>query len=574
MQGTLGTPPNSSQTFFVNAMLQNDKTYKFNSQFKIDSSFTLVELLPYNGTDVVNCLMAEYDLQYNQKLYLQPVSCSYQGMNACYRQDQSIFTPCVMNPFDFLFDQGFEGYREQKVNQNRSAYKEILTRFNSDSSYWNLFRNLWYTSSPCFDVQGLTAERDGDNSFLKYCEWQGVSVPCAAIFKTFPTDRGICCSFNMAAAQDLFKKSTYSDLVQELQAMDMQGSFINKTILNSSSFDMVQTAEPGTNQGLFIILDAHTNLFTLSSTDTDDLSYIGTLNERGNFPLTTSFRFDIKAGFTNQIALSAIIIQGDDGIRSIAIPDRKCLFADENQDMQIFTNYTQSNCLFECSILYAYENLRAKNNTEACIPWYFPSPETIANQICDPWQNDEFLLLMQSVSEETCEHCLPDCTTTIFDMDITTSPLETCDDSNLGISPLCNIFNGNLAQPTLYASQIYTYYPGVYGYSPNFVLKKVAPSTRASIQQQLAPETIMTVNDGRYNAYGRDIAKVEIFFKTPTVLQYESYAKMTWIDFYSNIGGILGLVLGMGIISVFEFIWLQLRITSRLIPTRNDLKIN
>ncbi len=98
-------------------------------------------------------------------------------------------------------------------------------------------------------LQGVTAEKDGDNSFLKYCEWKGVSVPCAAIFKTFPTERGICCSFNMAAAKDLFIKSTYSDLVQNLQTKDMQGIFLNRTVLNSSSFDAVHTAEPGTNQG-------------------------------------------------------------------------------------------------------------------------------------------------------------------------------------------------------------------------------------------------------------------------------------------------------------------------------------
>ncbi len=179
---------------------------------------------------------------------------------------------------------------------------------------------------------------------------------------------------------------------------------------------------------------------------------------------------------------------------------------------------------------------------------------------------------MQSTPDETCEHCLPDCTKTIFDMDITTSPLKTCDNTNLGISTLCNIFNNKLAQPTLYASQIYAYYKSAYGYVPDFIQKKVVPSTRLRRQQYLAPETNLGVADILVDAFAWDVAKVEIFFKTPTVLQYESYAKMSWIDFYSNIGGILGLVLGMGIISIFELIWFQLRITSRLIPTNNDFK--
>jgi hypothetical protein len=34
---------------------------------------------------------------------------------------------------------------------------------------------------------------------------------------------------------------------------------------------------------------------------------------------------------------------------------------------------------------------------------------------------------------------------------------------------------------------------------------------------------------------------------------------MTWVIFFSNIGGLLGLVLGMGIISFIELFWLALR---------------
>jgi hypothetical protein len=35
---------------------------------------------------------------------------------------------------------------------------------------------------------------------------------------------------------------------------------------------------------------------------------------------------------------------------------------------------------------------------------------------------------------------------------------------------------------------------------------------------------------------------------------------MTWIDYFSTVGGLLGLVLGMGFISFIELFWLALRI--------------
>ncbi len=38
---------------------------------------------------------------------------------------------------------------------------------------------------------------------------------------------------------------------------------------------------------------------------------------------------------------------------------------------------------------------------------------------------------------------------------------------------------------------------------------------------------------------------------------------MSWIDYFSAVGGLLGLVLGMGIVSVVEIIWLALRLIAR-----------
>ena len=39
---------------------------------------------------------------------------------------------------------------------------------------------------------------------------------------------------------------------------------------------------------------------------------------------------------------------------------------------------------------------------------------------------------------------------------------------------------------------------------------------------------------------------------------------MTWIDYLSAVGGLLGLVLGMGFISFVELFWLAIRIISKL----------
>ena len=90
--------------------------------------------------------------------------------------------------------------------------------------------------------------------------------------------------------------------------------------------------------------------------------------------------------------------------------------------------------------------------------------------------------------------------------------------------------------------------------------------------------------DPMYNAYDRDIAVVNIFFGESTVFgerkqnkiwnnyiksikfflsssEFERSKKMTWFDFFSSIGGICGLCLGMSAISIVEFIyWFTVRL--------------
>ena len=74
---------------------------------------------------------------------------------------------------------------------------------------------------------------------------------------------------------------------------------------------------------------------------------------------------------------------------------------------------------------------------------------------------------------------------------------------------------------------------------------------------------VFTQNAKTYDAYEKDIAMVQIFFRTSTVFQMGSQPRMTWIDYLSTVGGLLGLVLGMGIVSFIELIWLCLRLGAR-----------
>ena len=52
-----------------------------------------------------------------------------------------------------------------------------------------------------------------------------------------------------------------------------------------------------------------------------------------------------------------------------------------------------------------------------------------------------------------------------------------------------------------------------------------------------------------YNAYEKDIAMVNFYFDKSSILQYIRQERMTKVDYISQIGGLLGLFMGISFIS-------------------------
>ncbi len=74
---------------------------------------------------------------------------------------------------------------------------------------------------------------------------------------------------------------------------------------------------------------------------------------------------------------------------------------------------------------------------------------------------------------------------------------------------------------------------------------------------------ILRKNVKSYNAFDEDIAIVQLYFEKATAFQIYRQASMNWLDYLANVGGLLGLVLGMGFISMFEIVWLCCRFAAK-----------
>ena len=60
---------------------------------------------------------------------------------------------------------------------------------------------------------------------IKGCVWKGKRLNCSSIFSMYPTDRGMCCTFNKQKANDIFKKSRYQEQIDRLTDQDKDMSF-------------------------------------------------------------------------------------------------------------------------------------------------------------------------------------------------------------------------------------------------------------------------------------------------------------------------------------------------------------
>ena len=68
-------------------------------------------------------------------------------------------------------------------------------------------------------------------------------------------------------------------------------------------------------------------------------------------------------------------------------------------------------------------------------------------KLCNPWENMEYLDHMEKMPDDTCDHCLPDCTATIYDRRVSSAIFKPCDHTNLESSKMCQLTGNEQINP-------------------------------------------------------------------------------------------------------------------------------
>ncbi len=442
----------------------------------VNDYFTHI-VVNYRQEKVGTCLGASPYPDLNM-IYTEPRPCDEQRTIVC-RKPLNFNITCTKNykfikkdTMEWLLDPNLKVNKSRAIKYKKAALQDMMFRLNQTEAYNSIFSILWYSNFPCFEVKGITSEFDGEKAILRSCRWKGVSIPCSAIFTTFPTDRGMCCSFNIEAADKIFQSGTFTNQLEKMQYFDKNMSVIKSILPDTYTSSNEPMTSHGRNKGLELMLDAHSNLFAPGSVDTNFDGFMGLISSPSSFPLLIQQGFEIRAGQTNIVALTSTQIEAQDSLRDLNPKDRNCLFSDEITDMKIHRQYSYFNCILECSMFYALD----KNNN-SCIPWFMPSANSTIT-ICDPWAAEKFLEDMGNAnSERACGFCLPDCFNTIYEPMVTTIPFSKCDYTNLGVSPICNINDQSLPKPTKFSGQIIKEYLTKKQKFPSF-LKKYSSNQR------------------------------------------------------------------------------------------------
>ena len=488
-------------------------------------------------------------------------SSTIQSFSTTASSTSSTFAPGNVQKVDLALDPEKEEERMAKFRMLRQRYHDMYGDLDMEKAYQNLFEILWYSQLPCFDVKNITSENMDELSMVKRCYWKGKKMSCASIFSTRPTDRGMCCSFNMKKADEIFKKSQYASALLKMQKQDTELNFEGTELPVWFQENKEPRSQPGQEKGLRLVLDAHSDRVSSSTVYENFRGFVTTVDGRDKYPLTSKSSFLVRPGKENFAIISAVQATASEDIRSIEPVKRQCYFKTENP-LEIHNKYSRSNCMLECSLNYTRRMMGKLNeaNVDGCIPWFYPVTDDHYTNVCDPWDTRTFQKMMSTVPDSECAKCLPDCTDTMYEVRVSTAPFRYCDHTNLGASALCDLENIEM-NPPIWIKTVGDEFEGEKLDIPDYV--KPNPLKLSNIRRAVGSPNML--NDltllqkynksKKYDAFEKDIAIVNFYYDQSNVVKFKKTQRITMTGFISQIGGLLGLSIGLSFISVMEIFY-------------------
>ena len=438
----------------------------------------------------------------------------------------------------------------EKIEQkSRDLFKSM--DFSDEKHHKVMLSVLWFTAQPC-------------RQLLRYCMWKGQRIPCEKIFYPIPTDIGFCCAFNHNPLRTMLRGQKLARMIERIEER-FDEIFDDSSIDNDHEKFPHEAAEEidhkpnwGIQNGLTVIMDTRSE-WNPASVRQDFLGVQAAVKGKNQFPIISRDSFLIRPGHETYVAITATHTSAQESLRYLPISKRKCIYDDE-VELQLFNTYSVKNCWME-----GLTNFSRKSNPNGCVPWNFPSADEDMPP-CKPIERHNFLQAFRTAETNNfvaggMAKCLPNCGGTSYGISVTAAPFRQCDQANMGLTRLCDL--DTKLSPQKWADLILeSYRHHGDGSLPDYIQKVIRSKMRNIPEDKLFGAWNRA--EKSYNAFEKDILSATFYFPRHTAMELVKTPKMSILDFLSQVGGILGLCVGISLTSVIEVIyWLSFNLADK-----------
>ncbi|EDW26343.1 GL26473 [Drosophila persimilis] len=362
-----------------------------------------------------------------------------------------------------------------------------------------------------------------DDTYLN-CKWRNMPVKCSDIFHKFVTEDGVCYSFNSLSPAEIYRpEGIIPDFIfreENRLSMDWNVEDGYSASADTSPYPN-RVLGPGSRAGLYLFMGG-------MEMDFDDMcrgpvqGFKILLHTPGDVAQVSKQYFRIPFDQEVLISIRPKIITTSDGLKHYEPGRRQCYFQKE-RDLRFFNIYSQSNCELECLANFTLTKC-------GCVKFSMPRNVNMpvcgaANVKCYHKAEDELLLREftqglvssgENTRGETECNCLPSCTSIAYEAEISQADFD-------------------------YKT----------------VINRDTPEGKET-QTKLE---------------GMKMSRVSLFFKEAQFLTSRRSELYGTTDFLANCGGLLGLFMGVSMLSIVELVYFcTVRLISNLRMRRKTRK--
>lgn len=244
------------------------------------------------------------------------------------------------------------------------------------------------------------------------------------------------------------------------------------------------------------------------------------------------YGLDVDEFQRTAFTVSPFVMKTDDNLKkAFSTEERGCYFPDE-RPLKFFQRYSQSNCELEC-----LTNATSSNPDFNCASFWMPRSNDI-----EPCQLNTFLTgyeMENIVLNDSC-NCLPDCNYVEFRIKKTDSHTTFFDDK-------------------IFTKEDYDAVErdGEKKHLKRQFDRRLFMSSNNDFNYEMSiDEAIKAANmTPEFDIWNWKFHEIEVYYEDSKFLAMRRHLTYTFVDFLSQIGGILGCFLGMSILSIIEILY-------------------